>query len=80
MVQKKANDLPIGQLVKLNSGAYYAPRWAEVTRHQKTEFGINTWAKVVGAPEEDLLGAETIIEGSETHHGIGWHTVSRLPS
>ena len=81
MVQRKAKDLPLGQLVKLNSGAFFAPRWAEVCRQTKDNLGLPvTWVKVVDAPEQDLLGAETTIEGSETFFGIGWMCVCSLPA
>jgi hypothetical protein len=79
MVQKKAKDLRPGQLVQLNSGAMHPLRWAKVTRQQKTDFGVNTWVAVVKGPEEDLLGAETTISGSESDYGVGWRCVSRLP-
>jgi len=79
MVQQKAVDLPLGQLVKLSSGAMYPDRWAKVIRQEPTAFGPNTWVEVVDGPEDDLIGAETTISGSETFHGIGWMCVSRLP-
>jgi len=81
MTQRHAHQLPIGQLVKLNSGAMYPTRWAEVRRQERTAYGTATWVVVVDGPEDegDLVGAETTISGSETFHGIGWHCVSRLP-
>jgi len=79
MVQKKAKDLLAGQIVQLNSGAKNPVRWAKVARQQKTDLGVKTWVVVVKGPEEDLLGAETTIEGSESFYGVGWHCLSRLP-
>jgi hypothetical protein len=79
MVQKKAKDLAIGQLVQLNSGAKYPLRWARVARQQRTDLGVDTWVVVVKGPEEDLLGAETTISGSEADSGVGWRCLSRLP-
>jgi hypothetical protein len=78
-----AKDLPIGQLVQLNSGATNPIRYARVDRHEPTAFGINTWVTVVHdtdtAAEADLLGAETTIEGRETFEGVGWMCVSYVP-
>lgn len=75
MTQRKAKDLRIGQLVKLTGGEI---RWAEVVRQERAGVGIVTWVQVVDGPEEDLKGAETTIDGSETFHGIGWYCVSSL--
>ena len=79
MAQRQAKHLQIGQLVKLNGVPSVPTRWAEVCRQEKTVDGIVTWVCVVNAPEdEDLIGAETTIEGSENFHGVGWYCVSSL--
>lgn len=74
MGQQKASLLRIGQLVKLDGGALFPTRFVKVARQDRAV----TWCKVVAAPEVDLIGAETTIEGCETFHGIGWYCVSSL--
>jgi hypothetical protein len=79
MGQQKASLLRIGQLIRLNGGTPDSIRFAEVCRQEKWgNTHVNTWVKVVKAPEEDLVGAETTIDGCETFQGVGWYCVSSM--